>query len=148
LAFLEGTVKEGTMRGIYNMFELLGRILIALMFLQSGMGKIGSYIATSHYMASKGVLPSLLPLVIILEVAGSIALMLGWKTRFFAFLLAGFCILAALLFHLNFADQTQTIMFMKDISIAGGFLVIFARGAGDLSLDSKLGKLRTDELQF
>ena len=127
---------------IYRVFELLGRILIALMFLQSGIGKIGSYAATGHYMAAKGVPSVLLPLVIILEVAGSIAIILGWKTRLFAFLLAGFCILAPLLFHLNFADRTQSIMFMKDISIAGGFLIIFARGAGDLSLDKKLGKPR------
>jgi putative oxidoreductase len=127
---------------IYSVFELLGRILIAFMFLQSGIGKIGSYAATGHYMAAKGVPSFLLPLVIILEVAGSIAIILGWKTRVFAFFLAGFCILAPLLFHLNFADQTQSIMFMKDISIAGGFLIIFARGAGDLSLDRKSGKPR------
>ena len=136
------------MRGIYSMFELLGRILIALMFLQSGMGKISSYTTTSQYMASKGVLPGLLPVVIILEVAGSLALILGWKTRLFAFLLAGFCLLAAGLFHLDFADHTQTIMFMKDISIAGGFLIIFARGAGELSLDSKLSRHTADELRF
>jgi putative oxidoreductase len=128
---------------IYSVFELLGRILIALMFLQSGIGKIGRYAATSHYMAAKGVPSGLLPLVIILEVAGSIAIILGWKTRLFAFFLAGFCILAPLLFHLNFADQTQSIMFMKDISIAGGFLIIFARGAGGLSLDGKFGKHRS-----
>ena len=130
------------MGAIYSVFELLGRILIALMFLQSGIGKIGSYAATSHYMAAKGVPSILLPLVIILEVAGSLAIILGYKTRLFAFALAGFCILAPLLFHLNFADQTQKIMFMKDISIAGGFLIIFARGAGDLSLDRWLGKSR------
>ena len=126
------------MGGIYSVFELMGRILIALMFLQSGIGKIGKYAGTGHYMAAKGVPPMLLPLVIMLEVAGSIAIILGWKVRPFAFGMAGFCILAALLFHGNFADQTQSIMFMKNISIAGGFLIIFVRGAGDLSLDSKL----------
>jgi putative oxidoreductase len=129
---------------IYSVFELLGRILIAFMFLQSGIGKIGSYAATGHYMAAKGVTSFLLPLVIILEVAGSIAIILGWKARFFAFFLAGFCIVAPILFHLNFADQTQSIMFMKDISIAGGFLIIFARGAGDLSLDRKLAATSRD----
>ena len=123
---------------IYNLFELLGRILITLMFLQSGIGKIGSYGSTAQYMQSHGVPGVLLPLVIALEVAGSLAIILGYKTRFFAFLLAGFCILAPLLFHLNFADRTQAIMFMKDISIAGGFLIIFARGAGNISLDRKL----------
>ena len=132
------------MSGIYKLFELLGRILIAFMFLQSGIGKIGNYAVTGHYMAAKGVPSMLLPLVIILEVAGSIAIILGWRTRLVAFFLAGFCILAPLLFHLNFADRTQSIMFMKDISIAGGFLIIFARGAGDLSLDRKLDRTSRD----
>jgi putative oxidoreductase len=130
------------MRVIYNLFDVVGRILIAVMFLQSGISKIGSYAATSHYMVAKGVPSVLLPLVIILELAGSITIILGWKTRLFALALAGFCILAALLFHWNFADQIQSIMFMKNVSIAGGFLIIFARGAGDLSLDARLGKPR------
>ena len=123
---------------IYNLFELLGRILITLMFLQSGAGKIGSYGSTAKYMQSHGVPGMLLPAVIALEIAGSLAIILGYKARFFAFLLAGFCILAPLLFHLNFSDRTQAIMFMKDISIAGGFLIIFARGAGAISLDGRL----------
>ncbi len=97
-------------------------------------------------MAAKGVPPLLLPFVIMLEVVGSVAIILGWRTRLFAFLLAGFCVIAALLFHLNFADQTQTIMFMKNISIAGGFLVVFARGAGDFSVDAKPGKRSADIL--
>jgi len=127
---------------IYNAFDVVGRILIAVMFLQSGIGKLGNYAGTSHYMASKGVSSVLLPLVIFVEVAGSLAIILGWKTRIFALALAGFCILAALLFHWNFADQTQSINFMKNISIAGGFLVIFARGAGAVSLDGRQGRSR------
>ena len=125
---------------VSNVFDLLGRIMITAMFLQSGVGKIGKYAATSQYMAAKGVAPVLLPLVIILEVVGSIAIIVGWRTRIFAFFLAGFCILAALLFHFNFADQMQSIMFMKNISIAGGFLIIFARGAGAFSLEGKQRK--------
>ncbi|OPY75421.1 MAG: Inner membrane protein YqjF [Syntrophorhabdus sp. PtaU1.Bin153] len=127
---------------IYNIFDAVGRILMAGLFLQSGIGKIGSYVATGHYMAAKGVPSMLLPLVIILEVVGSIAIILGWKTRLFAFGLAAFCIIAALLFHRNFSDLMQSIMFMKNIAIAGGFLIIFAHGAGDLSLDRKKGKPR------
>ncbi len=130
------------MGAIYNLFDLLGRILISVMFLQSGIGKVGSYVHTSQYMAAKSVPSILLPLVIIVEVAGSIAIILGWKTRLFAFLLAGFCILAALFFHWNFADQMQAINFMNNISIAGGFLAIFAHGAGVLSLDGRRRKSR------
>lgn len=125
---------------ISNVFDLLGRIMIAAMFLQSGIGKVGKYAVTGQYMVAKGVPSLLLPFVIILEIAGSVAIILGWRTRLFAFLLAGFCVLAALLFHFNFADQMQSIMFMKNISIAGGFIIIFARGAGEFSLDAKRRK--------
>jgi len=125
---------------IYNLFDVMGRILIAVLFLQSGIGKLGSHAAASHYMAAQGVPSMLLLLVIILEVAGSIAIILGWTTRLFALILAGFCIVAALLFHSNFADQMQAIMFLRNISIAGGFLIVFARGAGGFSVDGKRGK--------
>jgi putative oxidoreductase len=120
---------------IYKAFDLIGRIFITVMFLQVVIGKVENYSATSGYMASKGVPSVLLPVVIALEIVGSVAIILGWKTRIFAFALAGICILAALLFHWNFADQTQSIMFMKNIAIAGGFLVIFSHGAGAISLD-------------
>ncbi len=127
---------------VYALFDVAGRILISIMFLESGIGKIQAYSSTARYMESHGVPAMLLPLVIALEIIGSIAVIIGYKTRLFAFLLAGFCILAPLLFHSNFADQAQRLMFMKDIAIAGGFLVICARGAGDISLDEKLNRAR------
>ncbi|MCX5915446.1 MAG: DoxX family protein [Deltaproteobacteria bacterium] len=125
------------MSGIYKISGLLGRILISFIFLQSGINKIGGYKATLGYMESKGVPGMLLPLVIFLEIAGAIAIIVGWQTRLFAFALAGFCILSALLFHMDFSNQVQTILFMKNLAIAGGFLVLFAHGAGDLSLGKK-----------
>jgi putative oxidoreductase len=125
------------MSGIYKISGLLGRILISFIFLQSGINKIGGYKATLGYMESKGVPGMLLPLVIFLEIAGAIAIIVGWQTRLFAFALAGFCILSALLFHMDFSNQVQTIMFMKNLAIAGGFLALFAHGAGDLSLGKK-----------
>jgi putative oxidoreductase len=125
------------MSRIYGFSGLLGRILISFMFLQSGINKIGGYKATLGYMESKGVPGMLLPFVILLEIAGAIAVIVGWQARFFALLLAGFCLLAALFFHMDFANQTQTIMFMKNLAIAGGFLMIFAHGAGDFSLGRK-----------
>lgn len=128
------------MAGITTLAELIGRILISIMFLLSGLNKIGGYAGTQAYMESMGVPGMLLPLAIIVEVVGAIAVIVGWFTRWFALALAGFCILAALLFHSNFDDRMQIIMFMKNIAIAGGFLVIFAYGAGKLSLDNKLGK--------
>lgn len=117
--------------------DLLGRTLISLMFLTSGIGKITGYAATQSYMDSVGVPGSLLPLVIIVEVVGAIAVIVGWRTRWAAAALAGFCIVSALLFHADFSDQSQMINFMKNISIAGGFLVIVAFGAGPLSLDNR-----------
>lgn len=117
--------------------ELFGRVLIASLFLLSGIGKIGAYAATAGYMASVGVPGGVLPLVVATEVLGSLAVMLGWKTRIAAFLMAGFTLLTAFLFHTNFADQTQMIMFMKNVSIAGAFLLLTIHGAGPISLDSK-----------
>jgi putative oxidoreductase len=86
-------------------------------------------------MSSAGVPGALLPVVIATEVIGSLAIMLGWKTRIVAVLLAGFSLLTAIVFHHNFADQMQMIQFLKDVSIAGGLLLLVAKGAGPLSID-------------
>ncbi len=116
-------------------FELGGRILLAALFLLSGLTKITGYGATGAYMAAMHVSPSLLPIVIATEVLGSLAIIVGWHTRIAAFLLAGFTLIAASLFHNNFADQIQTIMFLKDVAITGAFLMLVANGAGPLSVD-------------
>lgn len=116
-------------------FELGGRVLLASLFLLSGLTKLSAYGATAGYMASMGVPSALLPLVIATEVLGSLAIIVGWNTRIAAFLLAGFTLIAGGIFHNNFADQIQTIMFLKDISIAGAFLMLVANGAGPLSID-------------
>src|SRR5512135_3126393 len=120
-----------------NLADLVGRILISAIFLVSGLGKIGGYAATQGYMAAMGVPGGLLPLVIALEVGGSIAIILGWQTRLVAFLLAGFCLVSAAIFHRALGDQMQFLMFMKNVAIAGGFLVLSARGAGEWSFDAR-----------
>ena len=117
--------------------ELAGRILLAAIFLISGLGKIGGYTATAGYMSAVGIPGALLPAVIAFEVLGAIAIIVGWKTRLTALLLAGFTLLSGLIFHSNFADQIQTIMFLKNVAIAGGFLLLAANGAGALSLDRR-----------
>lgn len=120
-----------------------GRILLALMFVVSGISKVSAYAGTQGYMESMGVPGALLPLVIALEVLGGLAIMLGWQARLAAFALAGFSLVSAVLFHGDFSDQMQSIMFMKNISIAGGFLMIVANGAGAYSLDQR--KISTEQ---
>ena len=126
------------MKQIQSIAAPAGRILISLMFVTSGFSKISGYAATQGYMEAMGVPGALLPLVIAVELLGGLAVMLGWHTRIAAFLLAGFSLLSALLFHANFGDQMQMIMFMKNISIAGGFLMIVALGGGAYALDNRL----------
>ena len=120
--------------------ELAGRILLSSLFVLSGVSKLGAYAGTAAYMASQGVPSALLPLVVATELLGGLAIAFGWKTRVAAFLLAGFSVLSALMFHANFADQIQMIMFLKNVSIAGGFLMLLANGAGRLSLDHRFAK--------
>jgi len=127
---------------LMNVTEVAGRFLLSLLFLLSGFGKITAYGATAAYMSASGVPSALLPVVIATELLGGLAIVLGWKTRVVAFLLAGFSLLTAITFHRNFADQTQMIMFLKNLSIAGGFLMLVVNGAGPLSLDRRSGQKR------
>lgn len=112
------------------------RFLLALIFITSGYSKISAYAGTQGYMEAMGVPGGLLPVVIALELLGGIAIVLGLKTRAVAFLLAGFSLLSGILFHFNPDDQMQMIMLMKNVSIAGGFLLLVANGAGAYSLDN------------
>lgn len=114
-----------------------GRILISLIFVMSGINKISSFSGTQAYMESAGVPGMLLPVVIAVEVLGGLAVILGWHTRLAAFLLAGFSLLSAVLFHANVGDQMQMIMFLKNLAIAGGFLMIVSHGAGPYSIDNR-----------
>ena len=115
----------------------VGRLLLSMIFIVSGLNKIGGYAGTQGYMEAMGVPGGLLPLVIALEVLGGLAILVGFKARLVAFALAGFSILSALVFHSDFSDQMQMISFMKNLSIAGGFLMIVAHGAGAYSLDNR-----------
>lgn len=114
-----------------------GRVLLATMFFMAGLTKITGYAGTQGYMEAMGVPGMLLPLVIILEIFGGLAIMLGFKTRLVAFALAGFSIISAVLFHADFSDQMQMTLFMKNISIAGAFLILVAQGPGAYALDNK-----------
>jgi putative oxidoreductase len=117
--------------------DVVGRVLIAALFVLAGWGKISGYAGTQAYMQHAGVPGSLLPLVILLELGGGIAIIIGLYTRPVALLLAGFSIIAGMLFHGGSADQTQQIMLLKDLGLAGGFLFLAANGAGRLSIDAR-----------
>jgi len=134
------SLRRGGESTIGNLAELGGRVFLAAIFLISGLGKIGAYADTAAYMASMGVPGALLPLVIATEVFGAVAIVLGWRTRIVAFLLAGFTLLSGVIFHSNFADQIQMIMFMKNLAITGGFLLLVAHGAGAWSFDWRARK--------
>jgi putative oxidoreductase len=128
------------MNRLTNSVELGARVFIGIPFLLSGLGKLGAYAATAGYMASQGVPGWLLPLVIATEVGGSLAIILGLYTRIAAFLLGGFTMLAALVFHTHFADQAQMINFMKNVTIAGAYMLLVIHGAGSYSLDQRFGR--------
>ena len=120
-----------------NYYTLLGRAGLAAIFILSGWGKISGYAGTQEYMASAGVPGALLPLVILLEVGGGLAILSGAFTRWLAPLFAIFAVASAVLFHGGSADQVS---FLKNIAIAGGFLVLAAHGSGAFSVDALLAK--------
>ena len=116
----------------------VGRLLLGGFFALAGFNKIGGYAGTQGYMEAFGIPGALLPLVIALEIGGGLALIAGWQTRLVAFLLAGFCVVSAVIFHADTADQVQRILFMKNFAIAGGLLMLVALGPGRAALEGGL----------
>ena len=123
---------------------LVGRILLGLIFVLSGFAKISGFDGTAGYIASKGMpLPQLVAaLTIVVELGGGLALMAGLYTRQVVVVLAAFTLLAGVIFHNFWAvpqpeQMAQQINFMKNLSIAGGMLVLAAFGPGRLSLDAR-----------
>ena len=135
------------LNNIQNPLALLGRLLLALMFITSGFGKIGGFEGTAGYIASKG-LPMasvVAALTILIELGGGLAIAFGFMTRWAALALAVFTVLAGVIFHNYWAVPPEQVMmqqinFWKNISIAGGFLALAAFGAGAISIDAKRGR--------
>ena len=117
--------------------QLVARVFLGHIFLLAGLSKITAYEGTAGYMEAMGVPGNLLPLVIAFEVIAGLAIIIGFQTRWTAVALAGFSVVAAVIFHSNFSDQIQMILFMKNIAIAGGFLLLAVHGAGSYSLDNR-----------
>ena len=120
-----------------QILELIGRIFISLIFLVAGVGKILNYEGTIGYMESFGVPGYLLIPAIIIEILFPLLIIVGYKTKFSAIILALFAILLAIIFHTDFSNQMQLMSFLKNFAIAGGFLIIFVRGAGKYSIDQR-----------
>lgn len=131
-------------KNLENPLTLVGRLLLALLYLPAGIGKIGGFAGTAGYIGSKGLpMPELgVVIAIIMEVGGGLALIAGFRTRFVALALAAFTLVATFIFH-NFwgvpADQAmmQQLLFYKNIAVVGGLLVLAAHGAGAWSVDGR-----------
>jgi putative oxidoreductase len=132
------------MNTLSNLSVLTGRIGLSAIFILSGIAKLGAgYAGTQGYMEAMGVPSALLPLVIFAEIAGGLAILSGFLTRWAAIGLAVFSVASAFLFHFELADQMQFINFFKNVAMAGGFMVLAAHGAGAFSIDSWLASRRT-----
>ena len=121
-----------------QILEFIGRIFISLIFLIAGVGKIFNYEGTIGYMESYGIPGYLLIPAIVIEILFPLLVIIGYKTKFSAMILSLFTILLAIIFHTDFSNQMQLMSFLKNFAIAGGFLIIFVRGAGKYSIDQRL----------
>jgi len=121
---------------INNASALVGRALIAIVFIMAGYSKIGGYEGTQGYMESVGVPGFLLPAVIAVELLAGIAVLVGYQTKVAAILLGGFTFLSAVIFHSDFGQQMQMILFMKNLAISGAFLLLFIHGPGQWAINS------------
>ena len=120
-----------------NLFDLIGRIFISLVFLLSGYNKIFNYDNTISWMEGFGIPGFLLWPAIVLEVLLPIFIIIGYRTQISAIILAIFCLATALIFHYDFANQMQTIAFLKNFGLAGGFLFIAANGPREWAIEKK-----------
>lgn len=125
-----------------KVLEIAARVLMSLIFIMAGWGKLTGYAGTQGYFESLGLpAPALVtPLVILIELGGGLALLLGFKVRWVAAILALFSIASAFVAHTNFADPGQMNNFMKNLAMAGGFLLFVKHGAGAPSIDHMLNK--------
>ena len=120
-----------------NLFDLIGRIFISLVFLLSGYNKIFNYDNTISWMEGFGIPGFLLWPAIVLEILLPIFIIIGYRTQISAIILAIFCLVTALIFHYDFANQMQTIAFLKNLGLAGGFLFIATNGPKEWAIDRK-----------
>ena len=122
---------------INNSLMLVGRALMAYLFIIAGWNKIAGYAGTVAYMESQGIPGGLVYLVILLELGGGLAILVGYQTRLVAFFLAFFCIASGLIFH---GAPEEATSLMKNLAMAGGFIVLLVQGTSRFSIDYYLRK--------
>lgn len=119
---------------------LAARVLLGLLFVMAGLGKLGDVAGFAGYMASGGVPAVLAWPVVLFEILGGLALILGLQTRIVALALGAFCVLSGVLYHFDPADQMQMTQLLKNLGLAGGYLALAVTGAGALSVDARMGR--------
>ena len=120
-----------------NLIDFLARILISALFLISAYNKIFNIESSMNWMSGYGVPGILIYPTILLEILLPVMIIIGYKVRIAAGLLSIFCLLTAFIFHFDFADQIQFILFLKNIGLAGGFLFVVVNGTKEWSLDKE-----------
>ena len=128
------------MHSMTNTITLIARVLLALLFIVAGLGKLGNVEGFAGYMASGGLPAFLAWPAIAFEILGGIAILIGFQTRIVAYALAAFCVVTGLMFHFDPADQMQMTQLLKNLALAGGYLLLGLHGAGALSVDAKFGR--------
>lgn len=118
---------------------LIARILLAIIFIGAGVAKLGAIAGTAGFMASKGIPMSniLVYGVIGVEILGGLAILLGFMTKWVAWALAAFTIVAGLIFHFDPSNQEEMTTFLRNLAITGGFLALSVSGAGSISIDAR-----------
>lgn len=124
-----------------SVIVLIGRILLSIMFILAGFGKLTNIAGTAGYFANYNLpMPTATAVIIgLIELVGGLAILIGFQTRIAAWVLAIFSVAAALVAHMNWADVMQLINFQKNLAIAGGFLVLASFGPGAYSVDARRG---------
>lgn len=135
-------MKQQSIHSDPSVLPMAARLLMAFIFIFSGIGKMLVPAPTMAYIASAGLpLPALgLGLAILVEVGGGLLLAFGYRTRLAAAVLAVFCLVTGVVFHHTIGDQNQLIHLLKNVAMTGGLLQVLAYGAGGMSLDRRLAR--------
>lgn len=124
----------------HSLALLAARILLGLLFIMAGFGKLGDVAGFGGYMATGGIPAALAWPVVLFEILAGLALVVGLQTRIAALSLGAFCIVSGFLYHFDPADQMQMTHLLKNLGLAGGYLALWVTGAGTLSADARLGR--------